>query len=412
MLLGVALAAASPRVGGHVESTVRLGLCCELIDASDTAVVGAWVEGEPSSRVRARAAVDLRLHPAEEALSAVVRDGWLAVEGDRLELRTGVQRVRWGTAPLSVLDPLNPPDLENPLSLASRRPSPLALLVGRAGRWDLQLAATPWFAPAVLPRSGPLVEPEALGADFEGLQVGELELDTTRPQWGPSAGLRIARTGQRVDLAALWHVGPDPLPQGDGELLITGFQTDTDRVDVRVPMAHPWRQLGGLELAAELPGEVLLLAEAALVLPAATSWTVSEAQLRDLERIGTLDEVPDPLPVVVTQDGRPYPRAFAGLERGFGGLRVGAGWLHGLPSERRRGELGDYALVSLRWAATDTWVLSAQGLGDASGGLGLAESAWLIGDAAELRLGGAWAAETFEPWSDLTQVYAGARVAF
>ncbi len=150
---------------------------------------------------------------------------------------------------------------------------------------------------------------------------------------------------------------------------------------------YPRIDVAGLEARGELPWELGGWAEVVLVLPERTVATMSAAQLSALATLGAIEEVPDPIPSSVTQDGEPFPRAVVGVERSFGRVYVNAQWLYGFPTERQWSELSHYGLLTLRFTLSDRWILGLRGVSDGAGYLAGAELRYLHGDAAEWWLG-------------------------
>jgi len=429
-LIAPAVGAADVDVGGHVGSHLRLGLqdCgdgpwdCPLLDYGDTAVVGGWARAKLNPRAHAALAVDLRLHHAVQAEimdettdpMAVLGASWRVQRAvvdlrevglKALDLELGVQKVPWGTADgLHVVDRVNPWDLENPLALDARLPVPVARALLHRGPVQLEGVWVPIAWPAVLPRQGVELLPGAedmvgegsdFGDTFDGVSVNEIEArveppDRTLDNMG--GGARLSWAAARGDLAASYWHGRDSLPQADGEMILTGFQTSDSRVDVAVPLRYPVVDVVGLEARGELFADIGGWVEAAVVFPERTVAKASQTQLEALERLGTIDEVPDPVPNVVTQDGEPYPTWVLGIDRGFGRVYLNLQWLHGFPTERQREDLQDYASVAARVTLADTVILSLRALGDVRGAgvLGVADLELLHADAASIVIGGAW----------------------
>jgi len=298
-------------------------------------VIGGWLAAGAGNPARARLALDLRLRHAVEAdtieesaeSEAVLASSWRLVEAvvelrglgiEALDLSLGVQRAAWGMADgLHVVDRVNPWDLENPLALDARLPVPLARAFLHKGPVELEGVFAPIAWPAVLPRQGVELLPgagelvgegSAFGETFDDVSVNEVEARLTTPARDLAhvgGGARLRWNARRVDLAASFFHGVDSLPQADGELLLTGFQTSTERVDVAVPLRYPFQDVAGFEARGELFAELGGWVEAALVFPERTEARASEVQLEALERLGTIDEVPDPIPSAETQDGEP-----------------------------------------------------------------------------------------------------------
>jgi len=416
--------------GGHVGTHLRFALqeCgdyagdCALLDYGDTAVVGGWARASLGSRAHAVVDVDLRLHHAVSAElmdettdpSAVLGASWRIQEAvidlrevglRALDLELGVQRAPWGVADgLHVVDRVSPWDLENPLALDARLPVPMARALLHKGPLQLEGVWVPMAWPAVLPRQGVELLPGAedmvgdgsdFGETFDGVSVNELEARIEPPERtidNMGGGARLSWAAARGDLALSYFHGRDSLPQADGEMLITGFQTSDSRVDVAVPLRYPVVDVAGFEARGELFAEIGGWVEAAVVFPEKTVARASRTQLEALERLGTIDAVPDPIPKVITQDGEPYPTWVVGLDRGFGRVYLNLQWLHGYPTERQRADLQDYASLAARVTITDTVVLSLRALGDVRGAgvLGVADLELLHADAASIVVGGAW----------------------
>jgi len=455
-LAGTALAG-DLQVGGRVVSTLRLGLSdcaesdgCGLLDFGDTAVAGGWARARVGDRARASLALDLRLHHAVDAatvqetsapgsvLGASARLQEARVELEQLfvpalDLRLGVQRVRWGTADgLHVADRVNPWDLENPMALDARLPVPMAHGLLHRGGLQLEGIWLPISWPAVLPRQGVQLAPEAqdlvgegpdsgFGDSFQEADIQEVEARIEVPErnLGNTGGaLRLSWVAPFGDVALSWFHGRDSLPQANGELVLTGFQTSSERVDVAVPLVYPRVDVLGLEARGELFAQLGGWVEAALVLPERTSVVASQTQLQALADLGTIEEVPDPLPETVTQDGQPYPNWILGLDRSFDRVYVNLQWLCGFPTERRWQDLRYYGLLATRITLADAAVLSLSAMADL-GGQGLlarAELQLLHGDAAEFALGGAWVQapedSTLGAFRGVSQVYSGVELEF
>lgn len=442
--------------GGRVGSHLRLALvdcdqdpwACPLLDYGDTAVLGGWARASVGSRAHARIDVDLRVHHAVEASTieessdpmAVVGASWRVHEAvidlrevglKGLDLELGVQRAPWGVADgFHVVDRINPWDLENPLALDARLPVPMARALLHKGSVQIEGAWVPIAWPAVLPRQGVDLLPGAedmigedsdFGSTFDEVTVNEVEARIEAPSrilGNMGGGARLSWAAPFGDLAATYFHGRDSLPQADGEMVLTGFQTDGNRVDVAVPLTYPLIDVVGLEARGALVADIGAWVEAAVVFPERTVAKASRTQLEALEGLGTIDEVPDPIPNVVTQDGQPYPTWVVGLDRGFGRVYLNLQWVHGFPTERQRSELEDYASLAARITISDTVLLSLQALGDvrAQGVMATADLELLHGDAAEIVLGAAWVqaveGSTLYAFRGASQVHTGISLAF
>ncbi len=449
LLAGAALAG-DVSGGGRVESHLRMATTgctpqylgdCAWLDFRDTAVLGGWAKARPSDAVVAYGAVDFRLHQGvsaellddtaqpEQVINGSIRvqDAWVELRGvgvEAADLRIGVQTIRWGVgAGLHVVDNVNPWNLENPVALDARLPVPAAQLLLHRGAVAFEVVAVPLSFPAALPVDGVELVPtdtDLLDSDaFDGTEVGGLEARVEPPERtlaDGAAGARLAWAAPFGDLAASFYHGVDSLPQASGEMILTGFQTDQNRVDIAVPLIYPRVDVVGLEARGELFADIAGWVEVAGVLPSRARVTASETQLESLATLGTIDEVPDPLPELVTQDGEPYVKAVAGLSRGFGRVFLVGQWLYGYPTERQRADLRHYASLSARITVADPVVFSLRTLSDFGGWLVAGELAILHGDAAELTLGGAWVEgpsdSALGAFRGVSHVGAGAKLVF
>lgn len=406
-----AAAVAETEAGAAVETNLRLRADGSWLDFRDGAVFSAWATSTPSSSVKGRADVDLRLHnlsglgalsdastPAlSQPWSLRFRDAWVRARFGGVTLRAGAQRIAWGVGTgISLLDNLNPWDLENPTRFDRRLSVPAVHLSGVWGSLSAEAAWTPFFVPGALPADGVSLTAGAAdvfaGSDFgaEGVEINELQTRLTLPGGditNSGVGGRLRWSGAAADVALSWYQGRDTLPQVSGEVLLTGFQTDTDRVDVGIPIVYPRVSVGGLEVKGELPAEISGWGELAVVVPAQTTAAPSEVQLEALVRLGTLDAVPDPIPQTVTQDGEPYLKWLVGLDRSVGPVYVNAQWLHGFPTERQAADVGDYGLLALRYTIRPMLRLDLNAASDLAGYLAGGQLSWLYGDAVVLSAG-------------------------
>ena len=333
LLIGLALAQ-DVSVGGHAAANLRLGLCappyvglCPWLDFHDTAVLGGEVDARFARAADARLALDLRAHagPATSSLeesgdprlaqntSLKLHDAWIGGYGRFVDWRVGSQRLNWGSADgLNPVDVLNPYDLENPTRFDERLAVPMVR--GRLhndGLWWLELAAVPWFTPALMPTD----VIDVMG-DNEGrldlvdanADIGRLESRADLPPTQLSEmafGARLFVPTRAGEFAISGYRGRDSLPQVGGELRITGFAAENDRVDVGVPITWPRVVQAGVEWRGELPADAIGWVEAVVVFPDEVEVTFNRPQLENLERLGTIDEVPDPIPSETIQDGQP-----------------------------------------------------------------------------------------------------------
>ena len=427
--------------GGRLETHLRLRPDGVWLDFRDGAVFSLWAGATPSPQVKARGAVDLRLHnladfdtidgasqpEVGQPWSLRLRDAWIRLGEPGLSLKIGVQRIAWGVGyGISLVDNLNPWDLEDPTRF-DRRLSTVALHgIWAPGALSAEAAWAPFFVPGVLPAAGvsltagaaDVFDADAFGATG-AVTLNELQTRLTLPGAGVADGTVAARlrwSGAHGDVAASWTHGRDTLPQVSGEVLLTGFQTDTGRVDVGVPLIYPRQDVVGLTAKGEVLSGSTAWGEAAVVFPATTSAAPSAAQLEALLRLGTITEVPDPIPQTVTQDGAPYVRGLVGLDRSLGPVYVSLQWLHGFPTERQRADLRDYGLLAVRWTVRPALRIDGSGASDAAGWLAGGSVTWLYADAAEVSLGyigvGGPPESALGGFAGVSHAHLGARLAF
>jgi hypothetical protein len=407
---------------GEVSAALHFGVAecgpagvadCRWLDFQDAAVIGGTVDARPTDGVRARIDGRVRLHPLQGAaevgdtslgqrvqpLTIDVTEAWIAFEealGPGVDVRVGQQRFAWGSA-LGVhpTDVASPYDLRDPTRFDVRLGAPAVALRGTHRSFGAELVWTPLFRPARMPAEVDLIEDAADLFDFSDMGAGDVDVGDfeTRTEF-PDGRVGFAGVGGRFTLAVpafdvalmAWR-GMDSLPQAGGEARIIGFQADDDRVDIGVPIAYPSLAVVGGDLRAPLPGDVGFWVEGAVMFPERVVVTASRTQLQALVNIGTLDEVPDPLPETVMQDGRPYPKIAAGFDRTFGRVMLAAQWIHGLPTERQAKDLTDSALLIVGWSVTDVVRIDGRGLVGPAGWLGGVDVSVLHRDAATLHVG-------------------------
>ena len=442
LLLSTSLAQES---GGRIESHFRLGLSdcselvdCEWLDLRDSAVVGFWTDREIQG-LRFRADLDIRLSPMPsvstlddtqsieglQPLSIRLRDAWMDLPiGESFTTRIGVQTISWGVADgVHVSDPVNPWNLENPLALDQRLSIPALHSKFAKGRGSIEAVAAPFFTGSVLPHTGLSLTPSATQLtdfdSFAGNEVGHIQARLRSPPTHlaqVSTGLHATYSTDRADFGLTAYSGRDSLPQAHGELLITGFQTDSDRIDFAVPLIYPKRSLIALDARGELAFAFSGWFELALNFPESTVLTASRYQLDALVQLGTIDEIPDPLPTFHTQDGEPFTNWIVGIDRPFDSVYISLQWLHGFPTERQAEDLSDYLMLYTRTRLSDNWVLEIQGLGNLEGQLVTGSVGYLHEDSAELFLEGAWSQGTdghsLESFSALSHLGIGAKLPF
>ena len=401
-----ASATATARVGTH--GCVDQPSECEWLSFRDAATFSPWVKSEPNTNVAAKGALTFRVHgdgtghadpmAAETAeWSLRVTDAWVSTRTPNANFTLGIQRIAWGVAQgYSLVDTVNPLDLENPTRFDQRLSSLASDLTLHSETFAASVIVVPFFVPAALPANDSsltLSAQDLLDERFTGsrtLQIGDLE---TRPMipsdvlGETSVATRVRFSPQAGDFALSWHHGRDSLPQVAGDVVLVGFQTKQDAVDVGVPLVFPKRHVLGFTARGGLPGSLTGWAETVVILPENTAAAPTEAQLAGLVNLGVLDAIPDPIPQTVTQDGEPVWKWLLGLDRGVGSVQLTAQWLHGFVTERQQADLSDYALFSAQWAALPTVRLDALGATDFKGHLVNFGVTALHADTAEITVG-------------------------
>lgn len=436
LLASTAASAQSVKVGGHLSTQLQVGWdgCvtadepCRYLDLRNTNVVGIKLRGELSSRVAARAWVDFRnLNFSQvetlddtgepervQPVSLRVQEAYLDLYGfifEAMDLRIGAQTVRWGTGDgINPTDRINPYDLEDPTVFDRRLATVAALAALQLGKVRIEVAWVPLFVPAALPvrevdfavtmAPDDAFSLDDVAADDDGIELNEVNAKVQLPEFSlanTSLGARVLWSGPIGDLGISYYHGRDSLPQADGEALLTGFVTDTSRVDVSVPAVYPRIDVLGLEYRGGPFGKLTFWAEAALVFPETTELIASRSQLEALERLDIIDEVPDPLPTAATQNGKPYVQAIGGFDLTFDkGLYLNLQYLRGFPTERQAPDQANYVLGAVRYTLPGgKVVLSTRGgmeIRD-EGELGYTVTpavSVLFGDAVELEVGATW----------------------
>jgi len=342
--------------------------------------------------------VDIRVNEARASLFDL-----FGVKG--LELHAGALRLAWGTADkISVLDRLNPYNLEDGSGFDKRLASPALQLGWQLGSIRIEVVALPMFMPAILPVDE--IDFTAMGdpqevLDLEDNAGGEeppdiqrVETIITKPAYSAEniqAAARIKWNSDVGDFSLLFYRGFETLPQASGEVRLTGFQT-ANRVNVGAPLKYPKVMMAGADFRGPLFDRVSGWAEVAVIFPESHRLTAAENQLQQLVNLGHLKEIPDPLPTQSTQSDDPYIQAVAGIDVTLpGDLYVNLQYLRGMPTERQAADQHNYAVIALRLPLMEGRLeLGANGViemvpevvGYQAGGY----LSWLHGDAAKIVL--------------------------
>jgi hypothetical protein len=257
-----------------------------------------------------------------------------------MDLRAGRQRIVWGTAEqISVIDNLNPSDLEDFWDFGRRLPSEALKISWYTRLFTLEAVYLPLFRPAVLPEQMfGMVQSAASELSESGLTITDLTMNYTLPGAGPwgnaSVGTRLSASLAGWDLALSYIYGRQDFP---APATITVTDAGLPDVDVKVDNSYPRRHIAGLDLVGELFG-LGLWAEGALYFP---DHTVV------IDMIGVGGEVSE-------EDAELYFKACAGLDYTFAfGPYFNLQYVHGLAFENSREELQDYLLAAIEWEVLD-----------------------------------------------------------
>jgi hypothetical protein len=270
-------------------------------------------------------------------LETVLREAYVDLYGfphSSMDLRAGRQRIVWGTAEqVSVIDNLNPSDLEDFWDFGRRIPSEALKISWYTRLFTLEGVYLPLFRPAVLPEQ----MLQRMQSAF--LDLAPLELSFTLPGAGPwsntSLGTRLSVSLLGWDLAMSYVFGRQDFPAPTRIAVSAAPPTESDPTEV--DSSYPRRHIAGLDLVGELFG-LGLWAEGALFFP---DYTV----LTDTTVIGG---------GVTEEHAEPYFKACAGLDYTFVfGPYINVQYVHGLAFENSREELQDYLLAAVEWELLD-----------------------------------------------------------
>lgn len=404
-------------IGGEITTNTRVGIpCigeCTWINFEDTLIWEHSIRAKASPNNHMYADMQFRFHGGEQLsdLTETQNQSQLqstSLQAIRLSIQNrsgfwineiGVQRMAWGVSNgVRILDNLNPMDLRNPTRFDQRLSVPAWYSSVKGERAGFEMAFVPFHTPARLPSDQGLIIPNAnqlfkAGEETESLDIRDTKGEFTINEQGPNAiqtGLRASWVGNKSDLGLSWFHGKDSLPQVDGIFRITGFQTDSDRVDVGIPLRYPKVDIIGVDFKTQLPLSVLTWAEAGLFLPEKTAVTASKEQLEALTTLGAISETPSPVPQVETQDGTPYFRWIIGAERNFGPVYLNLQWLHGFPTERQKEDITDYGLWLVQYNPIPEIRLETSGATDIDGLWIMTGINTLIDDGLRLGVQGIW----------------------
>ena len=388
--------AAGIEAGGSVASGLHLGTecgaarSCQWLEFQDLATASGHVRSGPGGKTAWAVSSTLRLHTRsalEDAPDAVqlgsiqplsldIHEAWAGTRGSWLDITVGQQRLAWGVAyGVNPTDVVNPYDLRDPMQFDARLGVPAVAATVHGDHLALELVYVPLFRAARLPAALDVLEGSEDLFDFSDvggadITVGQLTTRTKPPESTLDEGavaVRASLTSAPADAALVAYAGRDPLPQVGGAALLQGFASVDNRVDLSLPVVYPRILLAGAEIKAPLFWEISGWFEGAAIVQEALTVTASQAQVQALVDLGILDSLPDPLPSVSIQDGEPYVRFAAGIERFVGTLWVSLQWVHGLPTERSAAEARDYGALAVLYRPTEAVQVETRGLSDGDG---------------------------------------------
>lgn len=302
---------------------------------------------------------------------------------DRLYLRAGRQILAWGVAPtLSVANPMNALDLEDPLKFGEPIAHEMLLVELDTGPVRLSAVAAPVFTPALLP---PLAVEDVLRlyapqeyAALVATLPDDLDLDIQVRT--PAATLDNAPWAVRasgfiagVDWALIHYSGRDDLP-APRSVTITSVTPTTVTGDVTLD--YPGVRVTAVEAttAPEWLGGLTVWGEAAYVLP------------RPLTLI-----VETPLGVQgIRQFTEPFVQVVAGVDYPLGNWIVGGEYVRGFIDEFGSDRVGNHAFAWAdgRFARDRAGLRLLAGVSEDGSSVWVPEIRAFPHDALELALGG------------------------
>jgi hypothetical protein len=299
---------------------LRLGLRAEARPGPDSRLYAeAWLRNLQFPRLEGPA--DLASPEAGGPLDLELPEAWFELygfPGRAVDLRLGRQRIAWGRADqVSIVDNLNPDDLEDPWDFGRHLGSEAVSLTGYLGESALQMVYIPIFRPARLSAA------ESIGA------AALRNLPGRDPAANAVLGARLSTRLAGWDLAAGYIYGRDDFPVAVETAVVSAVPLEVD-----VTLAWPRLHIASLDLAGELAG-LGVWAEAAWFQPQGVEVVDDRTLIGGARAAAPLEG---------------YWKALAGLDYTFpGGLYLSVQAVHGLFFENRREDIDDYLLVGLEW---------------------------------------------------------------
>ncbi len=323
---------------------------------------------------------------------------------DFLDFRIGRQRIVWGTADkISIIDNLDPDDLEDPWDFGRHLPSDALKLTFYFDPITIQGVYIPIFKPARLAEGSPL-----LGEFPEGNQTLDFKLPALDPAENATLGLRTTTFLFGWDISLSYIYGREDLPRATevvGTLVLPPPDFD-------ITFDYLRQHVIGLDIAGELLG-IGLWGELAVFVPEKLTLVTDMTALGQ----GRIEE-----------DTSYYVKALVGLDYTFvNGIYINLQYAHGFPYENSSDDLGNYLFLGLEWSLCDDKVLigpigvalEVDDLADLSGTWALVvnpEFSFYPVDAAQLSFGVRWIegedGTLFGLWKEHDEIYFKAKFSF
>ena len=262
-----------------------------------------------------------------EELSFELKEAYADLYGFPLpavDVRLGRQRIAWGRADkISIVDNLNPDDLEDPWDFGRHLASDALKLSWYGDRLTVQGVVIPIFTPARL-ETGDLLA--------DGLPPDSTLSFTPLPGAAPDGatlGVRASFLLGNWDVACAYIRGRDDI------------FTVTNTVATGLPPAP-------LELTADYLRQQVVSVEISGMLGDLGLW--AETALFVCEERELVTDLTAAFGPLTTETTRPYWKALAGLDFTFPhGIYLNVQVVRGLFSENSRESLGNYLLIGLEW---------------------------------------------------------------
>ncbi len=255
-----------------------------------------------------------------------------------LDLRIGRQRIAWGTGDrINPTDNLNPDDLEDIWDFGRHLGSDAIKLDYYFSGLRLEAVYLPFFKPAVLPRGD---WAEALEPPLDlppAIQLRKISDSLVTPGYkigeSSSYGARIGGFLAGYDLSMSYVYGRDDLPlQFYNQVLLVEAPAT---IDIKSRLYFPRQHVFGADMSGAI-GSIGVWGEVGVFLP-----EKSTVMKTDLSALG----FPDIDSVVLKKEA--YARYVVGGDYTFAdGSYLNLQFFHGFVTERGRGNLNDYFMLS------------------------------------------------------------------